>query len=254
MVARGQVAGRLLWGMVLAMPALAAPPAPEPITSPPAVQIVAFFVPEAGYQTTVAYSQAVPRETALRDLTILANRLGYESVDQLRRSRPDGGEPLPLALDEAGGGLTVGFRLSERAFNRDVGTFKLAPFIEAYRAYGRIDLDFVVGPLDGRSFAYRGVGNWDSRQVRLRHHGRGTAHAFVVEVLDPDLRELALPPFAPPALPLQADGSVGRSAPAWYELAMVGAASAVVGLLAFLVLYGGLRRWQGANKRRRARR
>ncbi|NUP99648.1 MAG: hypothetical protein HUU35_07325, partial [Armatimonadetes bacterium] len=213
------------------------------LATPPVVQVMALFVPEAGYQCTVAYAVPTTRQQATRDLAELATGLGYTSVDDLRRSVPGEEARRPIEFEQTPPGLTVGFRLSERALNRSIGTFKLEPFIDAFREHRRIDLDLVVGDLDGRRFAYRGVGDLETAAVKLRHHASGVSHSFAIEVLDPGYRSLDLPPFAPPALPLQADQKDDKESTSLLELSMLALLAGAGGLVAFVLVYGGLRRW-----------
>lgn len=247
------VSGPVLIGCALIVGrALSAPPADPslpPVLGDPNVQIVAFFVPELGYAATVAYRERVSRAQAKADLMELARALGYERYSDLQRTEPGADKPLPLAYEVADGGATLGFRLSERAFSRETGTFKLEPFISAYRAYGRIDLEFTVGDLAGKRFAYRGIGDYDNQWVRIRHHGEGVFHSFAIEVLDPSFEQLDLPPFAPPVAPLQADEEGNKeSLPKGVILTAVGAALVAAGLTFAVLVRAAM-----ATRRRKAR-
>jgi hypothetical protein len=218
--------------------------APRPgIATPPAVQVFAILAPEFGYQATVAYDRVVSRAEAKLELQALAQGLGYESVNDLRRWAPGEKERRELEYRASERGSEIGFRLSERAFFRGDGRFKVEPFIAAYRQYGRIDIDLVVGKLDQAAFRYKGLRDYDDRYVRLRYHGADPTYSFQVEVLDPSFERLDLPPYAPPEEPLQSTWPPDRNRVGWREwlgLVLLAAGSATVAYL--LVRRGGRRR------------
>ncbi|MCC7492492.1 MAG: hypothetical protein IT204_09110 [Fimbriimonadaceae bacterium] len=245
------------WGLpgwVLVVATAAAPPrlgpAVTPVTGPPAVQVVAFLAPEFGYQTAVTYDTAVTRQVALADLTRLAALLEYRSLTELQPTEPGREQPLPFHFETESGGLTVGLRLSERAFNRAKGTFKLEPFLLAYARYRRVDLDLMVGQYGDRIFAYRGVGNYENAAVRLHHHGAGGHHSFRAELLQPAATKLDLPPYAPPELPLETGGGSRRS-PSGGQTAVLVALAGLAAVTTFGVVFYGLRRWVASGHRRR---
>ncbi len=239
-------------GRLVAQPAGQTSPQPDRLTSPASVQITAFFWAATGYAATALYSQPLTEAAARSELEVLAAGLGYGSASELRRSYPGTEKPDAFEFETSSAGFTVGFRLSERAFNRDQGTFKLEPFLKAFGRHGRIDLDFMVGDLDNRAFNYRGIRQFESRDVRLRHHGAGPHHSYSIEVLNPQAATFDLPPFAPPELPLGEDSRrTSPKHPAGSSILLVVLATAAA-LGTFVVVERGLRRWRaGTNRRRR---
>jgi len=251
--ARAQLSCLLLVvGRLAAQPAGQTSPQPDSLTTPAAVQVTVFFWAATGYAATALYTKAISEAEARSELEVLAAGLGYGSAAELRRSYPGTEKPDAFEFETSPSGFTVGFRLSERALNRDLGTFKLEPFLKAFGRHGRIDLDFMVGDLDNRVFNYRGIKQFESRNVRLRHHGGGPHHSYSIEVLNPQAASFDLPPFAPPELPLGEDSRRGAPKhPAGSSILLVIlAAAAAVGT--YLVVERGLRRWRaGTNRRRR---
>lgn len=250
---------RLGWCAVLSLvlpAATAQTPGQSAVETPPNVSIFAWYSAEMAYQATVTYRAAalaefgVDEAVAKQDLAELARRLGYQQLTQLQRVKYGEG-PQPFAIQKDKDGLSIGFRLSETAFNRSVGTFKLEAFVAAYRRYGRIDLDFVVTPFDGKVFAYRGLGNYDSPAVVLRHHGNGGSQSFRVAVLDTTRESYDLPPFAPPALPLQTDLEDDKESGLGREQIIVGVMAGGLSVGVFLLVFWGLRRWERPRRGRR---
>lgn len=237
----------LLAGRLMAQEAAPASPSVEPTT--PHVQICVFYAIELGYSAVVAYDRPIPKETAIRDLTELATGLGYESIDALRRAVPGEENRRELAYSSDEGASQISFRLGERALDRQQGTLKLEPFIVAYREYGRIDLDVMVGDLNEKRFVYRGLRDYESPFVRIRHHGSGVSHRFQIEVLDASFEKLDLPPFAPPDEPLEWDQPVDRNRSGLRE--WVGLVALALGCAA--VVFWLLSR-RGRRRRRRRRR
>ncbi len=182
----------------------AAPPAAPSVadTSAPSVQVVAFFDPMMGYGASVGYPGKVSEGQARADLEALAKALGYEGLDDLRPYNPDGSQ-ANLQYSVVDGVSQIGFRMSEKALLRDKGTFRLESFIDAFRRYRRIDLNFDVGDLAGVRFGYRGLGDYEDKNVRIHHRGNGTSHEFNVEILNPGYARLDLPPYALPVAPLE---------------------------------------------------
>lgn len=244
----------LLWVAGIAFGQPASSESAPTVAARPNVQIAVFFAPEMAYATALSYDRAVSREQALADLQELATGLGYDSVDDLRPSQPGAAKPTPIRFETTKDGLNVGFRLSERAFNRSIGTFKLEPFVRAFAEYGRIDLDFMVSDLNGRRFAYRGVGNWSSDEVVIRHKGQGTYHTFAIEVREPALKDFELPPFAPPVTPVGADQEGDKESDFPVEYVILVLVAAAVSLVVFAIVFYGLGRWHRGSKTRRRRR
>lgn len=223
-----------LWLLPLAVAAWAAPPqdAASWLNQAPVVQVVVFFDADLGYQAVVAYDRNVPRAEIKQQLTVLAHGLGYGALDDLRRSKPDSDGKLPLGIEDSRAGSQVSFRLSERAFNRSIGTFKLEPFIDAFKAYRRIDLDFAVGPLQGQQFIYHGLRDYEDGQVILKFHS-GPSYSFRIGVKDPAYTTLKLPPFAPPTEPLRKVASDRKESPWRWQTPLAVVAAIAVGWLTF---------------------
>lgn len=237
-------------------PALGQDAVPAAVVTPPNVSVFCWYSPEMAYQAALTYSAAavakfgIDEAAAKRDLAALAAGLGYDRVEQLQRV--DYGRGLkPFVLERDKIGLSVGFRLSEAGFNRGNGTFKLEAFVVALRRYGRIDLDFVVTPWDGKKFAYRGLGNYESPEVVIRHHGNGGSQSFRIAVLDTTREAYDLPPFAPPALPLQADLEDDKDSGLSREQIVVGVVAGALSAVVFLLVFWGLRRWERPRRGRR---
>ena len=231
--------------------------APDAAVSTPArVQILCYYSPELAYQASVLYSAAAVKEfgidaaQAKQDLTKLALGLGYDSLSKLHRVDYGKG-PRPFEIANDSDGLSIGFRLTEAAFHRERGTFKLEPFVAAYQRYGRIDLEFLVTPWNGTAFAYRGLGNWDSPAIVIRHHANGGDHSFRIAVLDRTLDQYDLPPFAPPALPLQAAEDSHKDSRFGREQVIFGIVAAGLSIAVFLLVFWGLRRWERPKRGRR---
>ncbi len=251
---------RLLgWCVALSLvlrPAAAQAPGPAAVDKPPQVSIFGWYSAEMAYQGTVTYSAAavqefgVDEQVAKQDLAVLAQGLGYAKLSQLQRVKYGEG-PQPFVFQHDKDGLSLGFRLSETAFNRDIGTFKLEAFVVAYRRYGRVDLDFVVTPWNGKAFAYRGLGNFDSRAVVIRHHGNGGSQSFRVAILDTTRQAYELPPFAPPALPLQTAQEGDEDSGPSREQIIVGVVAGALSIAVFLLVFWGLRRWERPRRGRR---
>lgn len=200
--------------------------------------MVAFLDPSMGYRCSIAYSDTVSEPIARGELGRLALALGYARVEDLQPTGPEGAlEPFTFRVEPTGGSQ-IAFRLSELAFSRERGTFKLEPFIDVYRAYRRLDLQFDVADLAGVRFTYRGLADYDDARVRVHHHGSDRSHSFQVDVLDPHFKSLGLPEFGSPSQPVQVDQESGgeRSPSPRGEWLKIMAAALGAGGLTFLVL------------------
>ncbi|MBI5835592.1 MAG: hypothetical protein HZB16_25095 [Armatimonadetes bacterium] len=187
------------------------PPASPETAAGPGVQVVVFFDPNMGYSASAAYSGPVSEGQARSDLEALAKAVGYEGLGDLRPFNLDGSQ-ANLTYSVVDRVPQIGFRMSERALLRDKGTFRLEAFIDAFRRYRRIDLNFDVGDLAGTRFNYRGLGDYEDKNVRIRHRGTGRSHEFNVEILNDAYTRLDLPPYALPVAPLEGT-SAKRPAP-----------------------------------------
>lgn len=229
--------------------------APSPPSPVPTVQILVLFDPLLGYEGTVTYAVPVTRDQAKAELAELARRLGYSGLDELRPFDRASGQRGALRYRSVPGGAELSFKLSEAALGRQDGTIPLEPYLAAYRAYRRINLEFYVSDLNGRAFDYRGPRQVENRWVRLRSQGAGGYQSFQAEILDPGFESLELPPFAPPEVPLGAGANAPAATAGAPGRRLVGAVVLGLGLslVVYLALFGWLtrRRAPAAPRRRR---
>ncbi|HIE52010.1 MAG TPA: hypothetical protein EYP85_09645 [Armatimonadetes bacterium] len=205
---------------------------------PPRVQLVAFWNPYRGNPATLCYAEERPWAVVKQELTALAQRLG-KSLSALQQ-RDRYGRPRPLAISTEGGQTAVQFRLPGEIIDRQQGVIHLAPFIEVWKEYRSLALDFFVALP-----AFNGLQDYEDRFVRIRFRGQAGGYSYLIWVKDPGFEALSLPLRSPPPPQPSVPWAPRRQVPWMLIMAVAGGS----GLAIFFLTWGITRRRQRRSRK-----